>query len=248
MSLPLVQGDSRIEIVGPLVSRTYVEMTLDCMKQFGVQVRCEENQHVFHISGGQNYQPRPINVEPDASTASYWFALPLMVGGSVEVRDVPEHSHQGDFGLLDIFKQMGAEVERTGSGVRITNRPLKGIDVDMNTMSDVAPTLAVVATRADSPTTIRNIGNMRIKECDRIETLKTAFTALGLHMETGNDWLRVHPGTPNKEALLNPEEDHRMAMVFALLGLAYGGVSIQDPECVAKTYPSFYEEIGAAFS
>ena len=246
MCLPLLENSSRIEISGDLVSRTYVEMTLNCMKEMGVTVETGPDFRQFHIKGRQRYQPQTIAVEPDASTASYWFALPLMIGGSVQVAHIPGHSHQGDFGLLEIFRNMGARVERNEEGVRIATGDLEGIQVDMNTMSDVAPTLAVVATRAKSPTTITNIGNMRIKECDRIATLQTAFDALGLTMESGQDWIKVFPGKANQSALLDPQDDHRMAMVFSLLGLAYGGVSIRNSECVAKTYPNFFAEMGKA--
>ena len=246
MCLPLLEHSSRIEISGDLVSRTYVEMTLNCMEEMGVTVETNSGFRNFHIEGGQRYQPQTIAVEPDASTASYWFALPLMIDGSVQVAHIPNHSHQGDFGLLEIFRSMGAGVERNAEGVRIANGDLQGIQVDMNTMSDVAPTLAVVATRAKTPTTITNIGNMRIKECDRIATLQTAFDALGLTMESGSDWIKVLPGKAKQSALLDPQDDHRMAMVFSLLGLADGGVTLKNPECVAKTYPNFFEEMGKA--
>lgn len=248
MALPMIDGDSEIEIVGPLVSKTYVEMTINCMAQLGVRVEADEEYRLFHIPGNQSYKAQDIVIEPDASTASYWFALPLMVGGKIHVADVPQMSDQGDFGLLEIFASMGAKVDRHDGGVTIESAPLHGVEVDMNTMSDVAPTLAVVATMADSPTTISNIYNMRIKECDRIETIQRAFDALGLRMENGRDWMRIYPGKPKLSALLNPEDDHRMAMIFALLGLAHGGVSIRDPECVAKTYPRFYEEFEQALN
>ncbi|CAM2007402.1 3-phosphoshikimate 1-carboxyvinyltransferase [Acanthopleuribacter pedis] len=245
MALPTAQQDSLIEIEGPLVSRTYVAMTLDCMARLGVTVGVNEDHTRFEIAGGQTYRATDIDIEPDASTASYWFALPLMVGGTLTVPACPEQSHQGDFGLVGLLAEMGARVTRDGGELTISDAPLNGVDVDMNTMSDVAPTLAVVATRAQSPTTIRNIYNMRIKECDRIEALQTAFDQLGLKMENGRDWIKIYPGRVTTPALVNPEDDHRMAMVFALLGLADGGVGIRDPECVAKTYPTFYEAFGA---
>ncbi|MDJ0835815.1 MAG: 3-phosphoshikimate 1-carboxyvinyltransferase [Acidobacteriota bacterium] len=248
MTLPLLDQDSEITIEGPLVSRTYVEMTINCIRQNGAVINADFDKGVFTIPGNQHYTAGIIPIEPDASTASYWFALPLMVGGSIEVENVPKTSDQGDFGLIDIFEQMGAAVERMDDAVRITSAELKGVEVDMNTMSDVAPTLAVVATLASSPTTIRNIYNMRIKECDRIECIQTAFDALGLKMENGRDWMKIYPGKPTRAAQVNPEDDHRMAMIFALLGLAHGGVTIQDPECVAKTYPTFYEEFSKVLS
>ncbi len=245
MALPTAHRDSEIHIEGPLVSRTYVAMTLDCMARFGVSVDANDDYTRFAVPGRQGYRAADIAIEPDASTASYWFALPLMVGGSVSVAACPTQSHQGDFGLVDILAEMGASVQRDGDVLTLRHAPLKGVDVDMNTMSDVAPTLAVVATRASSPTTIRNIYNMRIKECDRIEALQTAFDLLGLKMENGRDWIKVYPGRVQKPALVNPEDDHRMAMVFALLGLADGDVSIRDPRCVAKTYPNFYDDFAA---
>ena len=245
MALPRLGGASRIVIQGPLVSRTYVAMTLDCMRRFGVDVEAEDTFRRFKIPGSARYRGTSLSVEPDASTASYWFALAAMVGGMVTVRDVPPQSHQGDFGFLGLLERMGAAVRRRGDDIEVSAERLTGIDVDMNTMSDVAPTLAVLATRAQSATTIRNVGNMRIKECDRIATLQRAFDALGLNMESGSDWLKVHPGVPTRAALVDPEEDHRMAMCFALLGLAYGGVGIKDPGCVGKTYPRFFEEMDA---
>jgi len=246
MTLPLMEGDARITIEGPLVSRTYVEMTLSCIRAMGGKIETDADYRRFTIPGKQRYTPRELEIEPDASTASYWFAVPLMVGGRVEVAAVPEESTQGDFGLLDIFEEMGAEVTRGPDGVRISARELRGVEVDMNTMSDVAPTLAVVATRATTPTTIRNVYNMRIKECDRIACIQAGFDALGLRMENGRDWMRIYPGEPSGAAIVNPEDDHRMAMIFALLGLASGGVTIQDPDCVAKTYPRFYDDFARA--
>ncbi len=248
MALPLLAGDSLIQVTTPLVSRTYVEMTLACMAQLGVGADAAPDYLSFRIPGNQRYQATTTTIEPDASTASYWFALPLMVGGSVTVRDVPAHSHQGDFGLLDHFAAMGADVQRGPAGVTVSAAALRGVDVDMNTRSDVAPTLAVVATLADSPTLIRNVGNMRIKECDRIACIQQAFDALGLHMESGPDWMRIHPSKPTREAVLQPEEDHRMAMIFALLGLAHGCVHIAEPACVAKTYPAFFHELGSVLT
>lgn len=248
MALPTLSGDSRVKLTTELVSRTYVEMTLDCMARMGVTVESNQVFDQFVIPGNQQYRAQEIVIEPDASTASYWFALPLMVGGEVTVRDVPDQSHQGDFGLLDIFESMGARLKRHDGKLTISApETLTGIDVDMNTRSDVAPTLAVVATLADRPTTIRNIANMRIKECDRIACIQEAFDALGLKMENGPDWMTIYPSVPTREAVLNPEDDHRMAMIFALLGLRHGGVQISEPECVAKTYPNFYDEIASAF-
>ncbi len=245
MVLPLLGGDSTVEIQGPLVSRTYVEMTLDCMARFGVKVEADADFRVFRAPGGQAYRPQTIEIEPDASTASYWFALPFMTGGSVEVLNVPDQSCQGDFGLLDILERMGGSVAWTGQGVKVTAGALRGLEIDMNTMSDVAPTLAVIATKASSATAIRNVHNMRIKECDRIQTIHDGFDGLGLKMQSGKDWLKIYPSVPGRSVTIDPQEDHRMAMIFALIGLAFGGVRLKDPDCVAKTYPGFYQEFEA---
>lgn len=246
MALPLTQRQFHIVLDGPLVSKTYVEMTLACLEKFGINWRVLGEYRAFQIDAGSRYCAAEVLIEPDASTASYWFALPLMVGGKITVAGIPEKSSQGDFGLLEIIKKMGADLRFSGGEVTICcQEPLQGIDVDMNTMSDVAPTLAVIATRARTPTIIRNIGNMRIKECDRIATLQKAFDLLGLRMTSGSDWMKIEPGAIQREAKLNPEDDHRMAMVFGLLGFAYGGIEISDPECVSKTYPKFWDAMAA---
>ena len=245
MALPRMKEPPLIEVEGHLVSKTYVEMTLDCLEKFGIHWEVCGDFERFRLAKQQPYQPVSLVVEPDASTASYWFALPYMVGGQVEVTGVPNQSLQGDFGLLGILKEMGANISYEQGSVTLINAELQGVDVDMNTMSDVAPTLAVIATRAQSPTTIRNIANMRIKECDRIQTLQTAFDQLGLKMTSGPDWMRIKPGKPTRKAILDPEDDHRMAMVYGLLGLAFGDLGLTDPGCVAKTYPKFWDEMDA---
>jgi 3-phosphoshikimate 1-carboxyvinyltransferase len=246
MVLPLLKEDSDISLNSGLVSRTYVAMTLDCLSRCGIRVESNPDLSHFHIPGRQRVQPFQIQIEPDASTASYWFALPVMLGGRFRVEGLPNHSFQGDFGLLDIMKTMGLYVLRREGRVDIGYSSFSGIDVSMNSMSDVAPTLAVIATRAETPTLIRDVGNMRVKECDRIAVLQQAFDVLGLHMESGVDWMRIVPGqfrrTTGGPVWLNPHEDHRMAMVFTLLGLHYGGIGIRNYACVEKTYPAFFND------
>ncbi|PIE91012.1 MAG: 3-phosphoshikimate 1-carboxyvinyltransferase [Acidobacteria bacterium] len=249
MTLPLCDGNSQIRLNGPLVSRTYVKMTLECLRQCGVEIEADTFLRVFDIPGSQRVAPFHVAIEPDASTASYWWVLPLMLKGCIEVKHMPDQSTQGDFALLDMLREMGAVLEKKDANLSIRFSKLKGIDVNMNTCSDVAPTLAVLATVADSPTTIRDIGNMRVKECDRIATLQAAFDKLGLQMESGSDWMRIQPGFKSGKrlnempVLLDPQEDHRMAMAFSLLGLTYGNVGIMDAACVEKTYPDFYMDL-----
>ena len=246
MVLPLCAGNSRIELDGPLVSRTYIEMTLNCLKHCGVRVDADSNLSGFQIPGSQAIRNFKIDIEPDASTASYWFALPAMVQGTILMKHVPETSDQGDWGLLDLLRKMGIKVLPKGLETRVSSSSFGGIEVNMNSMSDVAPTLAVIATQANSPTMITDVGNMRVKECDRISVLQKAFDQLGLQMKSGPDWIQIIPGLKSEEktglVVLDPHDDHRMAMVFTLLGLRYGNVVVKNYACVAKTYPHFFKE------
>jgi len=248
MIAPGLAEDTEILLEGDLVSRTYVEMTLDCMRQVGLEFEHKGDLTRIQVPGGQIYAHGERTIEADASTASYWFGLPLMLGGRMRVGRFSSCSTQGDLDLLDHLEAMGARIERDEPWITVESSPLRGIDVDMNTTSDVAPTLAVIATRATTPTTIGRVGHMRIKECDRIATLQAGFDGLGLRMESGPDWMRIYPGKPTRPARLDPQDDHRMAMVFTLLGLAYGGVEIEQPGCVDKTYPDFYSEMDKVLS
>lgn len=242
MTLPRLGPGVCIRVQGALVSQTYVDMTLACLERFGVTVRTDGQTGRFWCDATPPFSPSEILVDPDASTASYWFALPLMIGGEVCVQHISQRSHQGDLGWLDNLRRMGARVVEKQEGIWVSNARLHGIDTDMNTMSDVAATQAVVSTMARSPSLISGVGHMRVKECDRIQALQTAFDQLGLKMESGSDWMRVFPGATRRHALLDPQDDHRMVMAFTLLGLAHGGVTIRNPTCVSKTYPSFFDE------
>lgn len=245
MALPILGGGS-VTVTSSLVSQTYVDMTCACMAAMGVTVDVDNPGRAYRVPGG-SYGGRTIEVEGDASSASYWFGLPLMLGaGAVTVVNARLDSHQGDIGLLRVLGEMGADIQHDGNGVRVGAQPLRGVDVDMTSMSDVAPTLMAIATRASSPTTIRGIGHIRIKECDRIATMQTAFDQLGLKMESGPDWVKVFPGRASHAGRLDPQDDHRMAMCFALLGLADGGVTIENARCVEKTYPSFFDDMSKA--
>jgi len=249
MALPGCINDSVIHLTTNLVSRTYVEMTISCMERVGIQVEADPDFKTFRIPGNQKYRPFTVDIEPDASTASYWFAVPAMLSRTIRMASIPPESTQGDFGLITILENMGIDCSRDRNTITIKPSSLQGVDVNMNTMSDVAPTLAVIATQARSTTRISDIGNMRVKECDRIAVLQEAFDRLGLVMRSGSDWIEVDPGPEelDKQAIveLDPHEDHRMAMVFALLGLRYGGIRIKNYACVDKTYPDFYRDFQA---
>jgi 3-phosphoshikimate 1-carboxyvinyltransferase len=244
MVLPLTAEGGQLLLEGELVSRTYVDMTLACLASRGVHVHWHRGEGRFSIPGGQSLSPRTLEIEPDASTASYFAALPAMLGGRVFLFGLKKESFQGDIGFFQLLEAMGMKVSWEAQGVSV-ERPegsaLKGLTVDMNTMSDVAPTLAMVATRAVTPTRIVNIANMRLKECDRISVLAQGLRSVGVQVDHGADWLTVHPVDSIQPACLDPFEDHRMAMSFTLLGLCFGGIAIQDASCVDKTVPRFYE-------
>jgi len=258
---------SRIEVVvdGELVSRPYVEMTLGVMRAFGVVV--DARWHGRKVEGGKrkaeggesiNHQPSTMNpafvvdpqtyrateytVEPDASAASYFLAAAAITGGSVTVDGLNRNSLQGDVAFAGVLEAMGCRVEWGADSVTVHGGPLRGIDVDMNAISDTAQTLAAVAVFAEGPTRIRNIAHVRHKETDRIAAVATELRRLGLRADEHDDGLTIDPGTP-RPAVVQTYDDHRMAMSFALVGLRAGGIEIADPGCTAKTYPRFFDDL-----
>lgn len=240
MTGPCADQSVELRIEGELVSRPYVDMTLDVMAQFGVDV-AEDEEGVFLIEP-QIYEPREYFVEPDASAASYFLAAAAVTGGEVTVEGLSKMSLQGDMGFIEVLERMGCLVEWHSDAVTVTGGALSGIDVDMNFISDTAQTLAAVAPFADGPTRIRNVAHMRHKETDRITAVVTELRKLGLQVEEFDDGMLIHPG-PMHPALIETYDDHRMAMSFAILGLRQEGVQIADPGCTSKTYPDFFEDL-----
>jgi 3-phosphoshikimate 1-carboxyvinyltransferase len=243
LAAPFARGDTEIEVEGPLVSRPYVEMTLRMMDDWGLPVLRDWHVPRFHVRGRQ----APVGgllyrVEPDASAASYFLAAAAITGGRVTVLDLPEHSLQGDVRFADLLADMGCRVERCSSGVTVHGRPPRGIDVDMNAISDTVMTLAAVACFADGPTTIRNVAHIRHKETDRLRALATELRRLGAGVEEFPDGLTITP-RPLHGAAVETYDDHRMAMSLALVGLRVPGVVVRNPGCVAKTYPDFFEDL-----
>ena len=241
MTAPCADERVQIRVVGDLVSRPYVDMTLDVMAQFGVDVdEVEEGQ--FDVEP-QIYEPREYEVEPDASAASYFFAAAAVTRGTVTVEGLSQMSLQGDLGFVEVLERMGCHVAWQADAVTLVGGPLTGVDVDMNMISDTAQTLAAVAPFAEGPTRIRNVAHMRHKETDRVSALVTELQRLGLSVEEHDDGLTIVPG-PMRPATVETYDDHRMAMSFAVLGLAHEGVSIADPGCTSKTYPRFFDDLG----
>jgi len=240
MTAPYAETVTRIEILGDLVSRTYVELTQSVMADFGVQCHWLSRQEL-EIPPGQRYLAADYTIEGDASSASYFMGMVAITGGSIKIMGISKTSQQGDIGLLDILTEMGCVVRWEADGVVIEGNPLHGVEVDMNSMSDVAPTLAVIALFAEGETRILNVGNMRIKECDRIKACVAELRKLGAQVSEWKDGLSVTGMGKYQPAVLDTYDDHRMAMSLSLAGLNIPGITIQNPECVTKTFPDFYD-------
>lgn len=246
MALPYARNTSEIEVEGQLVSVPYVTMTLAVMKAFGVRVDNRKNKR-FVVKPGQ-YMCRDYVIEPDASAASYFFALAAITGGKVAVEDLGKNSLQGDVDFVQVLAHMGCRVEMNERRTTLFGGRIKGVDVDMNAISDTVMTLAVVALFAEGPTRIRNVSHIRHKETDRIGAVATELRKFGAEVIEHYDGLTIVPPLPQdlKPATVATYDDHRMAMSFALAGLKVPGTVILDPGCVGKTYPDFWKDLDKA--
>jgi 3-phosphoshikimate 1-carboxyvinyltransferase len=238
-------GHLCIKLTGPLVSEPYVRMTERMMLDWGACWRFDatERLYVFDFESMAGYLGREsYAIEPDASAASYFWAAAAILGGRVTVTGLTEHSLQGDVAFVDVLQQMGCRVEKCDAGITVHGAQLRGIDVDMNAISDTVMTLGAVACFADGPTRIRNVAHIRHKETDRIAALATELRRLGAEVEEFVDGLQITP-RPLHGATVQTYNDHRMAMSLALVGLRVPGVVIDNPGCVAKTYPGFWQDL-----
>jgi 3-phosphoshikimate 1-carboxyvinyltransferase len=245
MAAPAASSTVELAIEGTLVSQPYVRMTLEVMKAFGAQVRVDGELQSFSIAAPQHYAAREYSIEPDASAASYFWAAAAITGGEVTVEGLSADSLQGDVAFVDCLEKMGCEVRGEPSGITVIGRPLRGIDVDMNAISDTVQTLAVVAMFAEGSTRISNVGHIRHKETNRISAVANELRKLGVSVEEHDDGLTVH-GSQNqrlKAATIDTYKDHRMAMSFSLAALKIPGVKIANPICVDKTYPRFFDDL-----
>jgi len=241
-----------IEVEGELISRPYILMTLNLMARFGVVVQRDENWQRFVVPPAAYVAPETLHVEGDASSASYLMALGAIGGGPVGIEGAGADSIQGDIAFADVLQRMGARVDMragamTVSGVQVSKgERLKAFDEDFNLMPDAAMTAAALAIYADGPCTLRNIGSWRVKETDRIAAMHTELSKLGAKVESGADWLRVHPIDPLhwRDATIATYDDHRMAMCFSLAAFGKSDVTLLNPECVAKTFPDYFSVFG----
>lgn len=241
MALPCAKGPTTVEVDGTLVSQPYISMTLGVMEAFGARPSNQRFRR-FNVLPTE-YTARQYEIEPDASAASYFYAAAAITGGKITVEGLGADSLQGDIGFVELLQHMGCRVEHGPSSITVTGGPLRAIDVDMNAISDTVMTLAVVALFAQGVTRIRNVAHIRHKETDRIAAVATELRKLGATVDEHPDGLWINPPARLQPAEIATYDDHRMAMSFALAGLASPGVTILDPGCVAKTYPGFWDDL-----
>ena len=241
MAAPYARSPVKIELTTELNSKPYVDMTIASMKAFGIEIE-REGYERFIIHPARYSPLSTYAVESDASAASYFFAAPAICGGTVKVENVSRNSIQGDVAFLDVLQQMGCKVSESDNSI-IVYRPssIVGIDIDMRDIPDTAQTLAAIAPFADSPTRIRGIASARIKETDRVFATCTELRRLGVQVEEHEDGMTIHPCETFKPSTIKTYNDHRMAMSFALIGLCFDGVTIENPSCVSKTFPNYFE-------
>jgi 3-phosphoshikimate 1-carboxyvinyltransferase len=259
MAMPLRRKAALVAVEGELISRPYVDITLNMMRRFGVCV-VEESATRFRIPAGARYvSPGEIRVEGDASSASYFLTAGLISGltggGPVRVEGVGRDSIQGDVQLAQVLERMGADVVLGPNFISVTANAdvmragkLRALDVDVNHIPDAAMVLAVAALFADGTSTLRNIASWRVKETDRIAAMATELRKLGAVATEGPDWLRIEPPARLREATIDTYEDHRIAMSFSLAALGGVTVRINDPGCVAKTFPEYFRVLGSISS
>jgi 3-phosphoshikimate 1-carboxyvinyltransferase len=242
LAAPFAARDTMVMFDENLVSRPYLDMTEAMLRAWGLAVRFRDRTRTFKIPGRQTASFASYDVEGDASAASYFFAAAAIRGGRVLVWGLPEPSLQGDVRFLDVLERMGCYKIRQTDGWTLQSNVLRGIDVDMNAISDTVMTLAAVACFAEGPTTIRNVAHVRHKETDRLAALATELRRVGAGVEEFADGLTITP-RPLHGAEIETYNDHRMAMSMALIGLRVPGIVIKNPGCVAKTYPGFFADL-----
>jgi 3-phosphoshikimate 1-carboxyvinyltransferase len=244
LAAPYASNPVQIGVQG-LVSRPYVDVTLAGMSRFGA-VAGWLDEETLRVEAPGHYRPGIYDVEGDCSSASYFWAAAAITGGKITTLNIVRNSNQGDLAFLDLLSQMGCRVNWHDHGVTVRGGPLKGIEVDMRDMPDMVPTLAVTAAFAEGTTVIGNVGHLRIKESDRLQTVAEGLQRLGVRADEGRDSLTIKGGSP-VGALIDPHDDHRIAMSFAVAGLVTRGVGIADETCVDKSFPEFWDRFAELY-
>ncbi|MFP4533732.1 MAG: 3-phosphoshikimate 1-carboxyvinyltransferase [Desulfobacterales bacterium] len=236
---PLTGNGLSIQVVKGPVSKPYIDMTVDVLNQFGIKLE-RQGYNRFDVKGSQTYQAGEYTVEPDASQASYFWAAAAVTGAVIKVKNITSTSLQGDVRFVRVLEQMGCRVKEAEDGISVAGGPLSGIDTDMSDMPDLVPTLAVVAAFAKGQTVIRNVGHLRDKESDRLSAVQNELNKIDISADTQDDDLIITGGAP-KGGEIDTYDDHRMAMSFAVAGLCTPGIFIKNENCVAKSFPGFWE-------
>tara|TARA_B110000444_G_C18837094_1_gene596658 strand:+ start:687 stop:1979 length:1293 start_codon:yes stop_codon:yes gene_type:complete len=243
MAIPMAKYDTVITINGELVSKPYIDITLHMMDQFGIKIKNNDYKS-FEIKGNQRYQsPGSYLVEGDASSASYFLAAAAIKGGEIKVTGIGKNSIQGDIQFANVLEKMGAEIEWGEDYICARRSKLFGVDMDMNHIPDAAMTIATTALFAIGKTTIRNIYNWRVKETDRLTAMAVELRKVGAEVVEGENFIEILPPEKIKYAKIDTYNDHRMAMCFSLLALDLASVTINDPDCTAKTFPDYFDRL-----
>ena len=241
-------SQNRMEIIvteGP-VSKPYIDMTIDVMTQAGVSVS-REGYSRFQIDGNQRYRPGRFDVEPDISQAGYFWAAAAVTGATITVSGISQDSRQGDLQLLDVFSSMGCTIRVETDGISVTGGSLRAVEVDMGAMPDMVPTLAVVAAFAKGKTVITNVGHLKAKESDRLGSVVSELVKLGIRAGYSDTAMWIEGGYP-QAARIDPHDDHRLAMSFAVAGLKVPGIRIENETCVNKSFPEFWKVFESLYS
>ncbi|HYD47946.1 MAG TPA: 3-phosphoshikimate 1-carboxyvinyltransferase [Terriglobales bacterium] len=243
MVAPYAESKVSIEVVDSLIAKPYIDMTIGVMAHFGAQV-VREGYHRYEIAAGQRYRaPGVYEIEADASSAHYFLAAAALLNGKVTVTGIGTKSLQGDIGFVDVLERMGARVSRSEHSLTVAGaEALRGIDVDMNDISDTAPTLAVLGSFARTPVRIRNVGHLRLQESERIASVTAELQKLGAKVKEHDDGWQIEPAELHGGEV-DTYDDHRLAMAFSLIGLRVPGIVIREPQCVAKTFPTYFEQL-----
>ena len=237
---PYARETMIINITGRIISAPYVDMTVHTMRAFGAVVM-RPSPNIFIVDNHQHYFGNEFYVEGDASSATYFCAAAAITGGRVRINNLGAETLQGDIKFLDILSKMGCYITKSSNWIEVRGGTLQGQELNMRDIPDCVPTVAVTAAFAEKSTVIKNIPHLRYKESDRIEALATNLVKLGCEIETGNDWIKIIP-KPLKGDAIETYNDHRIAMSFAIAGLKINGLQIENPDCVSKSFPTFWKE------